>query len=492
MSSSNNNQTGGGRTLLEENQTLTVLVGQLQEELRQKDVLIATLESQISALVLANRRTTPRTDGDQEDESETMGYDDGDTLSRISSLGLGSITPRTEPQHRQWGTHLPPKPVPTGRSTALPTDTYNTVKGLNQWNSDDESVSPHKQKPTITADSHFGGIGTGLPPPYPPTLRPPSRGNVEVKNATTTPKASSKGSNGKKNGTKTSTSDNSNNNGNHHQGTNGHNGTTATSNTDYDHDENQPDGYNNNSNNNPSSSTQDAGRKTMLSGKGAIKALPRELSIYNNDDDDVTKYSVDDGQPNYDVQKIEFRDAYNCRGIYTGSVQRAEQMPHGYGKMKYHVGGRYYEGDWHLGHWHGHGIIRNAEGDVYEGQVVNDLKQGDGRMTYADGRIFLGTFQENEAVDGTIIFPDGAKYVGSLHKGARHGYGVYYFTDGSKYEGQSVMNVFEGTGKMTWNDGGWYEGEFSQGEIHGFGKEIRADKSLRHDGRWSKGVPIRI
>ena len=113
-------------------------------------------------------------------------------------------------------------------------------------------------------------------------------------------------------------------------------------------------------------------------------------------------------------------------------------------------------------------------------------------MHYADGRVFTGTFQEDEAVKGTTVFSDGARYIGELHNGARHGFGVYKFADGSEFEGESVMNMFEGKGKMTWTDGGWYEGEWSQGEIHGFGKEIRPDGTLRHEGRWSKGVPIRI
>ena len=98
---------------------------------------------------------------------------------------------------------------------------------------------------------------------------------------------------------------------------------------------------------------------------------------------------------------------------------------------------------------------------------------------------------QDDPVNGTLTFPDGARYVGELHNGSRHGYGIYYFTDNSTYEGFSVMNVFEGEGKMTWTDGGWYEGEWLQGEIHGYGMEVRADGSLRHKGQWSKGVPIR-
>ncbi|MEL7343142.1 MAG: hypothetical protein AAGM67_21845, partial [Bacteroidota bacterium] len=191
------------------------------------------------------------------------------------------------------------------------------------------------------------------------------------------------------------------------------------------------------------------------------------------------------------VANILFRDAHNDRGMYTGTVRRSDQMPHGYGRMVYTLGGHEYEGEWFEGHWHGDGVITDKNGDVYEGPVVDDMKHGEGVTKYADGRVCRGIYENNEAVEGTVDFPDGSKYIGKLSNGARHGYGVYYFNDGSKYEGESVMNVFEGHGKMIWDDGGWYEGEWKDNEMHGIGKEIRPDGSLRHEGQWSCGAPVR-
>lgn len=245
-------------------------------------------------------------------------------------------------------------------------------------------------------------------------------------------------------------------------------------------------------------------KNCFQTGTAAIKALPRELSIENSsnllNDDEQDEGGTEDSEhrrqsEKYEVENTECIDAYNTRGIYSGTVQRATQMPHGRGKMVYHkggsAGGRYYEGDWHVGHWHGYGIIRDADGSVYKGQVVNDLKEGIGSMKFSDGRIFQGEFRQDEACKGTMSYIDGAQYKGELHHGNRHGFGVYRFADGSYYEGESVMNLFEGKGKMTWSDGGWYQGDWSRGEIHGFGMEYRPDGSLRHDGRWIKGVPIR-
>ncbi|KAL3945319.1 MAG: hypothetical protein SGBAC_000595 [Bacillariaceae sp.] len=152
--------------------------------------------------------------------------------------------------------------------------------------------------------------------------------------------------------------------------------------------------------------------KVFQSAKGAIKALPRELSIINSDSDDITKYSVASGI--FRLERTEMRDAYNARGL-----------------------------------------------------------------------TFDGLFKSDDAVKGSLTFPDGAKYIGELNDGKRHGVGIYYFAgarekrwstisasdlytnkiicsltqDGSRYEGRSVNNCFEGQGKMVWEDGGFYEGE---------------------------------
>jgi hypothetical protein len=222
----------------------------------------------------------------------------------------------------------------------------------------------------------------------------------------------------------------------------------------------------------------------------AIKALPRELSIFNSEDDDITCYSEDEGT--YEVRNMDMRDAFNYRGVYTGTVSsRRSLMQHGRGIMRYQFGGRSYEGDWCRGHWHGQGIMRNAHGDVYKGQLVNDLKEGPGALTYADGRVLTGRFKDDYCDNGQLLFPDGSRYAGELQDGKRHGFGVYHFADGGFYQGYSEHNTFHGQGKMRWCDDGIYEGEWQNGEIHGYGAEIRTDGTLRHRGIWENGAPIR-
>ena len=222
----------------------------------------------------------------------------------------------------------------------------------------------------------------------------------------------------------------------------------------------------------------------------AIKALPRELSILNSADDDITCYSKGK-EDTYEVENMDMRDAFNYRGVYTGTVSRCSLMPHGRGIMRYQFGGRSFEGDWCQGQWHGQGIMRNAHGDVYEGQLVNDLKDGPGTLTYADGRVLTGRFKDGYCDNGQLLFPDGSIYEGELRDGKRNGLGVYHFADGGFYQGYSENGAFHGQGKMQWFDDGIYEGEWQNGEIHGYGTEMRTDGTLRHRGIWETAAPIR-
>jgi len=120
-----------------------------------------------------------------------------------------------------------------------------------------------------------------------------------------------------------------------------------------------------------------AAKKSLTKARGTIKCLPRELSIRNAEDDDVTKYSMDDtNMPDYYLQSSEMRDANSARGLYTGSVSRKHQVPNGKGIMNYHLQGRSYEGDWILGHWHGQGKLLYPNRDVFEGRFENDLRIG--------------------------------------------------------------------------------------------------------------------
>jgi hypothetical protein len=192
----------------------------------------------------------------------------------------------------------------------------------------------------------------------------------------------------------------------------------------------------------------------------------------------------------YEVKQQVIVDPYGEKGTYAGTLSKGTGMPHGKGRLEY-AAGRWYEGEWKHGRWTGQGRLSNGDGDLYEGELRNDHKHGKGTMRFADGRVFVGEYVNGQMTEGKMIYQDGSTYEGGWADGMRHGRGKCVFTDESIYEGEFREGEFHGHGKMTWSDGGWYEGEWWNGEMHGQGKEIRPNGTLRHEGAWSKGQPMR-
>jgi hypothetical protein len=288
------------------------------------------------------------------------------------------------------------------------------------------------------------------------------------------------------------------------------------------------------------------GASTILTASRSVKSLPRELELEEDEDDSETHASLEEeafesrslassyqrspassaqsfghqsmgtfakpkkrsgnasmasedennsgdflSMATYEVKSLEVTDPYGEKGTYTGSISKATGMPHGHGRLEYDEAGRWYEGDWKHGRWTGVGILSNGDGDFYKGGLKNDHKHGQGVMKFSDGRTFRGQYFNGQIVQGKMTYQDGSTYDGTWFEGMRHGTGRCVFADHSIYEGEFKNGEFHGRGRMSWNDGGWYEGEWINGEMHGHGREVRADGSIRHEGEWQRGQPIR-
>lgn len=113
--------------------------------------------------------------------------------------------------------------------------------------------------------------------------------------------------------------------------------------------------------------------------------------------------------------------AYACRvldpelqGRYEGGCS-ADGLAEGRGVA---VGVATYEGEFRAGRKHGKGIKSWSDGERYEGDFVDDAKQGVG--TYVWGRETPWA---------------GERYIGQYRADMRHGHGVYEWTNGDRYEG---------------------------------------------------------
>jgi hypothetical protein len=234
---------------------------------------------------------------------------------------------------------------------------------------------------------------------------------------------------------------------------------------------------------------QGSSKKQRGGGGGKSGTVPREIDLSGDELEDETYNNVSNDTSFVTDKQIV--DPYGEKGVYTGALSKSTCMPNGKGRLEYEKEGRWYEGDWIHGRWTGTGRLSNGDGDFYEGGLKNDHKHGTGIMRFADGRVFEGEYIRGQMIQGKMTYQDGSVYGGSWVDGMRHGRGKCIFVDGSEYEGEFREGNFHGQGKMTWNDGGWYTGEWCDGEMHGKGKEIRPDGTLRHDGEWSRGQPIR-
>jgi hypothetical protein len=96
-----------------------------------------------------------------------------------------------------------------------------------------------------------------------------------------------------------------------------------------------------------------------------------------------------------------------------------------------------------------YGIYYNyAKGLTYEGDWLNNRKDGIGIESYKDG----------------------SRYQGEHKNGVKHGIGTYFWDDGSIYEGEWKYNLMDGYGIYKFKDGSICSGFWKSNQMNGFGK----------------------
>ena len=111
---------------------------------------------------------------------------------------------------------------------------------------------------------------------------------------------------------------------------------------------------------------------------------------------------------------------------------------------------------------------------TYMGQFSNDVKHGQGKAIFDDGKtVYEGDFTNGKMTGkGKFNWKNNSSYDGEFLNGEMHGKGVYTFVDGSKYEGEYVNNLKEGFGVYTKKNGKKYKGFYKAGKKHGKGLVI--------------------
>jgi len=181
----------------------------------------------------------------------------------------------------------------------------------------------------------------------------------------------------------------------------------------------------------------------------------------------------------------------------------------GEGEMRYDDGSRYV-GEWRDSKRHGRGIHYRANGGVLDGEWQDDRPKGYGtyrftnRARYAAewtgdarhgrdpdawsvGGVYVGQHDGRENGEGTVMYADGATYVGGYRDGKKTGKGTMVYPSGAKYFGDWKDGRPDGDGIFLLPDGAVYLGAFSAGWPHGPGRLIGRDGTVTA-GVWKDGA----
>ena len=132
--------------------------------------------------------------------------------------------------------------------------------------------------------------------------------------------------------------------------------------------------------------------------------------------------------------------------------------------------GSVYEGEMTDGIRNGQGTFALANGNVYVGEFKDDRANGQGTFTFTDGAVYAGEFKDdNFSGQGTYTFTSGDVYVGEFKDGIRNGQGTYTSTNGTVYAGEFKDGKPNGQGTFTFANGDVYVGEFKDGKANGQG-----------------------
>lgn len=138
-----------------------------------------------------------------------------------------------------------------------------------------------------------------------------------------------------------------------------------------------------------------------------------------------------------------------CNGdVYEGDF--LNDFCHGEGRLRT-FDGDVYSGSFIEGKKCGYGVLKRANGNVYKGMWMNDRRHGKGQFTWITGQTFEGEYVNGKrhCLTGVMVFPNGDRYSGVYRNDLRDGGVFVYGADGSTYQGEWLKNARHGYGKLT-------------------------------------------
>ncbi|NMC27767.1 MAG: hypothetical protein GYA42_06420 [Syntrophomonadaceae bacterium] len=189
---------------------------------------------------------------------------------------------------------------------------------------------------------------------------------------------------------------------------------------------------------------------------------------------------ISDSNPNYG--KIIFPDG----GLYEGEIK--DGLRDGQGTQKW-ITGDEYAGGWKQDLMNGEGTGTWANGGKYVGTWVNGNRSGKGVMTYGNGGKYDGNWMnDSRNGSGCYTWPNGDKYTGGWVDDYCTGQGMCIWTDGDKYLGEFKENIKSGQGTYTFANGDRYSGAWANDKPNGYGTYTWKANGGRYVGNWVNGI----
>lgn len=167
---------------------------------------------------------------------------------------------------------------------------------------------------------------------------------------------------------------------------------------------------------------------------------------------------------------------------------------------KHRVGlydGTIYDGDFKDGNKEGFGRMEYVNGDIEQGQLINNHFTGKTKYTFENGDYKYNFYKGGYKTDGQIIFnsyktnidlPEG-QYTGYMVDGLKSGKGSLFLPNGTKIECEFKNNISDGNGSIIYPNNDAYYGQVYNNKRLGQGTYIRNDGS-QYSGSWQNDVLI--
>ena len=138
------------------------------------------------------------------------------------------------------------------------------------------------------------------------------------------------------------------------------------------------------------------------------------------------------------------------------------------------------------GDFNGLGIFENDDGRKYEGEFLNNDRDGIGMYT-DEGLVYYGEFKKDErcgfGIEINRFDPYGTRYDGEWTDNGLTGTGLLFYENGMIYIGPLVKCQRYGIGKLVFRDGSYYIGGFKE-DFKVQGKTYYSEEKGIFDAKW--------